>query len=97
MQLQEEGGDIVRKSQISIEDLAIKDGATILVEILDKIQTSSAPRNKKPAKEEPKEDLYYLIRSGNADEGQLQEAKTRVSRSLRLRQLKKNIQDELQI
>ena len=98
MQLSEEGADILKKSLISLEDWQIKDGATIIVDILDKVQTTTAPRTKKPAKEEPKEDLYYFIRKGNADEGgQLDQGKTRVTKSLRLRQLKKNIQDELQI
>jgi hypothetical protein len=42
--------------------LALKDGTTILVEIVDKIITTSAPRPKKPSKEEPKIPLYFTVR-----------------------------------
>jgi len=37
MQLSEEGADILKKSLISLEDWQIKDGATIIVDILDKV------------------------------------------------------------
>jgi len=62
LQLRVEGGDVLRKSQITLDDCNLKDKAIIIVEIVDKIQTSSANRSKKPAKEEPKVPLHYVIK-----------------------------------
>ena len=39
MQLRIEGGDVLRKSQATLDDCNLKDNTVILVEIVDKVQT----------------------------------------------------------
>lgn len=65
MQLRIEGGDVLRKTQTSIDDMNIKDGSIIVVDILDKIQTGS--KSKRSAKEEPKLPLQYVVKSGDPE------------------------------
>lgn len=84
--------------QQNLEECGIKDGSTINVEFVDKVLTQSVPRPKRPAKEEPKFALYFTVRSGNPEEDVKQiQGQTQITKSLRLRQLKKNIQDDLGI
>lgn len=97
LQLRIEGGDVLKKSQATLDDCNIKDKAVVVVEILDKIQASSSNRAKKPAKEEPREPLNYIIKSGNPEEQEPVLGKSEVWRSLRLKQLRKIIQDDLGI
>jgi hypothetical protein len=64
---------------------------------VDKINTSSTPKSKKPSKEEPKVPLHYVIKSGNPDEEEPALGKSEVSRSMKIKQLRKVIQDDLGI
>lgn len=76
-----------------------------MVDIVEKIVTQTQPKPKKPAKEETKEKLCYSIRAGNSaneDDGEAEEVKkeqfqTDAVKTMRVRQLKKNIQDEQNI
>lgn len=91
LQLRVEGGDVLKKSQATLDDCNLKDKTVIVVEILDKVQASSSNRAKKPAKEEPKEPLHYIIKSGDPEEKEPVLGKSEVWRSLRLKPLRKII------
>ena len=95
--MQIEGGDILRKPQSTLDDCGIRDGQVLLAEIVDKIVTTSAPRAKKPSKEEPKTPLHYVIRSGNPEEAEPTLGKSDVQKTQRVKQLRKTIQDDLGI
>jgi hypothetical protein len=49
-----QGGEILKKPMITLDDCGLKDGQTILVEVMDKAIPSGTPRIKKPSKEEPR-------------------------------------------
>ena len=99
-QLQVEGGEVLKKSQITLDDCGIKDGQTIQVEILDKAIPSSATRIKKPSKEEPKHQIIFSLKQDTQDDDLKVEplqGKIETHKYIRLKQLKKMIQDELGI
>ena len=89
-----EGGDILKKSQLTLDECNLKDGQTILVEILDKIIPSPNPRPKRPSKEEPKHNIYFTVKQSYEEEGRNQEplqGKIETHKYIRLKQLKKMI------
>lgn len=55
---------------MSLEECGIKDGSTIMVDIVEKILTQTAPKAKKPSKEEQKVELFYTIRTSNRNHGE---------------------------
>lgn len=62
-----EGGEVLRKVQATLDDCNLKDGALLIVEIVDKIPQSASSqaliRARRSAKEEPKIPLTYVIRN----------------------------------
>ena len=56
---------MLRKFQMSLDECGLRDGSTVMVEIVDKIITQTQPKAKKPAKEEDKIKLSYSVRTGN--------------------------------
>lgn len=59
---------MLRKVQATLDDCGVKDGAVIIVEIVDKIPSSSNPRPRRPVKEEPKVPVSYGIRNNSNPE-----------------------------
>lgn len=72
MQLQIEGGEVLKKNPATLDECGLKDNQTILVEIVEKPSASSgASKAKKAAKEEPKVQLTFTVRarvSGSSNE-----------------------------
>jgi len=94
MQLRIEGGEILRKTQITIDDLNLRDGSVVVVDILDKIP--GAAKSKKPAKEEPRLPLHYVVKTG--EDGAVPVlGKSEVWKNMRVKQLRKVVQEDLGI
>lgn len=67
IQLQIEGGEILKKSTAQIDDAGVKDNCTIIVTILEKgaggASSTQANRERKAAKDEPKVPIIYTLRN----------------------------------
>ena len=90
MQLQVEGGEILHKNIKSLDDYEVKTGSNLVLEIVDKVNTST-PRERKPRtpKDEPKVIINYNVK------GQELTSKVEVTKNLKVKQLKKIILTEL--
>lgn len=83
MQLRVEGGDILKKLQATLDDCNLKDRSVLVVDIVDKVPTTQ--KAKKPAKEEPRETLNYVVKSGDSEEKEPVMGKSEVWRSMKIK------------
>ncbi len=69
LQLQIEGGDVLKKSTAMLDEVGLKDNQVLIVTISDKSGASQASRERK-AKEEPKVPIIYTLKHHTEEEGE---------------------------